>query len=353
MPRTIRAAQDKVRDDIERNPHRFYSEEFQGRLEYNRALIAKLVNADVEQVAFVRNVTEGIMVALASLPLAPNDEVLTTEHEYESILAALKARCEARGARLVVANPTEDQADGAYAFLLQQMNERTRILFVSHITSSSALQFDIQLLVSEAKRRGITVVVDGAHGPGQIELDLTRLKADIYVGSLHKWAMFPRGSAFIAASSAMQQLLYPESISWYYGDAKFPKRFSWLGTFDPSGWLVAESVVAFQRQASESGWYEDAQKLSILAEAQLCDLAAVEPVGPPRWRAPLCFAVSVRANDLALRQELRAAGVWIWTGRLAGKTIARVSTAIYNTRRDVERLTTAVRGVVGHRSGIG
>lgn len=347
-PRVVRVAQDRIRDEIERNPHRFFREKYQKMLEYNRGRLAEFINCEPAQVSFLRNVTEGISTTLGSIRLSAGEEVLTTSHEYESTITSLKTLCETVGARLVVVDPVADDLNASRS-MVNLFRERTRIFFISHITSSLALRFELASLVAEATRRGVLVVIDGAHGPGQVNVNIRELGADIYIGSLHKWAMFPRGSSFIAVSRRAEQLLRPRLISLYYHDTKFVRRFSWQGTFDASAWLVSDSVRQFHRQAAEAGWYKNSKSLSQRAELELCSLPGVVSVAPKDYRAPFVFAVKMPIDYHELRQRLREESIWVWTGCHNGEPIMRVSTFVYNSLRDVDRLVAVVANILGSR----
>lgn len=349
-PSPVLVAQDQLRRRIERNPHRFFSEEYQDALAVARGQITAFVDAVASEVVLLRNVTEGVNATIASLPLGAGDEVLMTSHEYDSNLRAWQRRCDAVGATLITAE-LFDASGSPHDIFADHLSDRTRVVFLSHITSSTALQLDLKSLIPEARRGNAIVVIDGAHGPGQVDLNLTALGADLYVGSLHKWAMFPRGASFLAARPSLHQIMVPQLVSWYYASPDLAHRFSWQGTFDPSPWLVSESVLAFHAWANSEALFNRAHQLSLMAEARLLDLPGVVPVGGRENRPRYMFSVSVPVDHLALRQRLRQANVWAWTGQFGGRTILRVSTSVYNKERDIDRLGEEVARIIAAEAG--
>lgn len=346
VPRIVQDAQVAVRSDIEMNPHRFYSEKYPKLLHDSRRRVAEWVHHEPEGLVFVKSVTEGVNAVIRSLSLSAGDEVVTTTHEYDSLLEMWRLRCRSTGAKLVSADLPYTSMDNWICHLLGYISDRTRVLYLSHITSSTALRVDIGELVSAAKAKGAVVIIDGAHGPGQIGLDLSEIGCDVYIGSLHKWAMFPRGASFIAAAPGVREAIKPSLVSWYYDQVNLVDRFEWQGTSDPSAWLVADTAIDFVHRSQVMGAYNHAARLSAYAELSLLEIDGVIPVTPPSMRSPYFFTVTLDVPEKLLRSALRGAEIWAWTGLWSGKTLIRVSTYLYNDEREVERLVDVVRTTI-------
>lgn len=280
------------------------------------------------------------------MPLSAGDEVVTTTHEYDSLLEMWRRRCRNTGAKLVVADLPYTSMDNWIRDLWSYISDRTRVLYLSHITSSTALRVDIGALVGAVRAKGAVVIIDGAHGPGQIQLSLGTIGCDIYVGSLHKWAMFPRGASFIVAAPDVRETIEPSFVSWYHDKAHLADRFEWQGTSDPSAWLVAGTAIDFVHRVQTLGTYDYAERLSMHAESSLLEIEGVVSFTPSSMRPPYFFTVTLDVPEKALRSALRRANIWAWTGSWSGKTLIRVSTYLYNDEREIEHLVNVVRAVV-------
>lgn len=351
VPKAVQDAQVSVRRDIEVNPHRFYSQEYPKLLRDARRCVAEWINHEAEGLVFVKSVTEGVNAVIWSVPLSTGDEVVTTSHEYDSLLEAWRRRCRSAGAKLVVADPSYTSMDDWMRDLSSYISDRTRVLYLSHITSSTALRVDIGALVSAARPKGTVVIIDGAHGPGHIRLGLGDIGCDVYIGSLHKWAMFPRGASFIAAAPDVRDTMEPSLVSWYHDEMRLANRFEWQGTSDPSAWLVADTAIDFVHRAQAMGAYDRAARLSMHAESRLLDIEGVVPVTPASMRPPYFFSVTLDVPESVLRSALHRANVWAWTGWWGGKTLMRISTFLYNDKSEIERLVNVVRGIVRETVG--
>ncbi|MHB1244101.1 MAG: aminotransferase class V-fold PLP-dependent enzyme [Gaiellaceae bacterium] len=221
-PAPVFARWQALQRELERNPVEFLSRRFDALLEEARAELAAFVAARTEDLVFVPNATAGLNAVIRSLDLEPGDEVLTTRHEY----GAVTRTWEFAGATLVHAEPDE---------LADAIGPRTRAVSVSHITSPTALVLPVEEICAAARAAGVLSVVDGAHVPGQLPLDLERLGADVYAGNCHKWLSAPKGAGFLWARPEHQRWIEPLVVSWGYGpDRSFADRHGWQGTRDPT-----------------------------------------------------------------------------------------------------------------------
>jgi isopenicillin-N epimerase len=336
-PRAVFDEYQRLQRDLERGPTDFFTRrvsrgfwgggEEPGELFEARAALARFVGARAEDLVFVPNATSGLNAVIRSLRLRPEDEVLTTGHEY----GAITTTWEFMGANLVVCEPDEVAA---------RIGPRTRAVSVSHVTSPTALVFPVEEICAAARGAGALAIVDGAHAPGQLPLDLERLGADVYAGNCHKWLCAPKGAGFLWARPEHQEWIAPLVISWGYRDeADFGERHGWAGTRDPAAYLAVpksiEVLATFDAEAQ--------RELADLAVQRLADAGYPRVEGEP---APYMRAVELPPGDAGelwqrLYEEFRVeVPVYEW----AGLRLLRVSIGSYNDEDDVARLLGALDG---------
>lgn len=320
-----------------------------------RCALGAELGAAPDDLVWVTNATAGLNLVARSLDLRPGDEVLTTDHEYAA-LAKTWAFVAARTGAVIrpVTVPLPVSAEGFTDALRNGLNERTRVLFLSHVTSATALVFPLEAIVAEVRGRGIATVVDGAHAPGQIALDLAALGADYYVGNCHKWLMAPKGAAFLHARAEAQAALVPAVIShgWTearegpgpFGGTAFQDAFQFQGTRDPAAWLAVPAALRFR---ADHDWPTVAARCHDLAWAiahRVAEVTGRAPLAPPGTGAPQMIALPLPDCDtVALHFALRARGVEIPCYRWQGQSLARLSVQGYNSDADGIRLVAAMR----------
>ena len=261
-PRRVLAAQQAIRDEIEREPSRVLLREMSGlvgaptgrpsRVRVAAAAVASFVGARADDLVFVDNATTGVNAVLRSFRLEPGDEILVTDHNYGAIArtAAFAAReQQAEVVTVRVPYPAFDRR-ALVDSVAAAITSRTRIAVLDHITSESALIFPLAELAAVCRARNVRVLVDGAHAPGVLPLDIPSLGVDWYTANLHKWACAPRSCGFLWVHPSRQAGLHPPVISWGL-DLGFTAEFDWVGTRDPSSWLAAPEGIAFLR---DLGW---------------------------------------------------------------------------------------------------
>jgi isopenicillin-N epimerase len=258
VPRRVLAFQQNLRDEMERQPSRFVLREVTsmvgvprtepGRLRRAADAVAAFVGARGEDLAFVDNATTGATAVLRSLPLEAGDEVLVTDHVYGGITRAALHAARLRGAHVKTAPVPYPRFDAAelLATLDAAMGPRTRLLIVDHVSAESALIHPVAEIVARAHAKGVLVLVDGAHAPGMLALDVPATGADFYTANLHKWACAPRSCGFLWAAPAQQPWLHPAVVSWGL-DKGFLAEFDFVGTRDPTPFLAAPEGLAFLR----------------------------------------------------------------------------------------------------------
>ena len=305
----------------------FWGDEFRpGRLAEARGTLAEFVGARTDDLVFVPNATSGLNAAIRSLKLHPSEEILTTAHEYGAILRTWQFV----GATLVVCEPDH---------VAQRIGPRTRAVCVSHITSPTALIVPVEEICRAAREARVLSIVDGAHAPGQVPVDLEALGADIYAGNCHKWLCAPKGAGFLWARPEHQRWIEPLVVSWGYGEeAGFADRHSWAGTRDPTAYLTVPKAIEVHATFD----LERPRLLADEAERRLAELRCRRVAGVP---APFMRAVELPPGDPdelweRLYREFRIeVPVYEWEGR----RLLRVSIGPYNDEEDVDRLVSALR----------
>jgi isopenicillin-N epimerase len=312
--------------ELEREPTELLGRRFADAMWDARAALAAFVGARTQDLVFAPNATSALNAVLRSLRIRPNEEVLTTKHEYGAILRTL----EFIRANVVLVEPDE---------LVANIGIRTRAIVVSHITSPTALVLPVEEICAAARRAGVLSIVDGAHVPGQLSLDVGTVGADVYAGNCHKWLCAPKGAGFLWARPEHQEWIEPLVISWgYHEEADFGERHGWQGTRDPAAYLAVPAAIemhaSFDRDAG--------RQLADEAERRLAPFGLRPLRGT---RAPLMRALTVRAPDPdeLWRRLVEDHHVDVPVYDWEGTALLRVSIGPYNDEADLARLVDAVR----------
>ncbi len=260
-PEPVLEAQRVWRDRLEGEPVRFLARELEGHLDAVRAELGAFLHADPEGLAFVPNATTGISTVLGSLRFAPGDELLVNDHEYNATILALRAAAERDGARVVVVRipfPIDDPSQVVEAYL-ESVTPRTRLALVSHVTSPTAVVMPVVALVRELDRRGVDTLIDGAHAPGMIPVDLDALDAAYWTGNAHKWLCAPKGAAILWVRKDRRWSMRPLVVSHGVNDprtdrSRYQLLFDWTGTDDPTPYLAIPAALRFVGGVHEDGW---------------------------------------------------------------------------------------------------
>lgn len=352
-PLPVLAAQEEWRRRMEAQPSRFMRKVLPDALRAAAGRLAAFLGAEAQDVAFVDNATEGCNAVLRSLAFRPGEEILCLSHVYGAVRNTIRHVCATSGAVMVQAPlpfPRPDE-DAIVAAIEAAITPRTRLAVMDHITSSSAMILPLQRILAVCHARGVPVLVDGAHGPGQVELDLTALGADWYVGNCHKWLMAAKGCAFLWARRDRQDGIHPAVISHGYGQG-FLAEFDWTGTWDPSAYLSVTAALDFQARLGGAAMRARNRALAFAAGNLVAARLGTEtgtgnaPTGSMAMvRLPLDGAASAE-RAVALRDRLLDAGTDVPLHAHDSGIWLRLSAAAYNEQGDYEHLADIVAGAI-------
>jgi isopenicillin-N epimerase len=355
-PRPVFEAYQRWQLELERQPVEFLGRRLSDLLADSRAQLAEYLHADRDEIVYFSNVTTALNAVARSLPLEEGDEILTTDHEYGALERTWTFVGERNGARLVVRElplPLDDPAAAVEA-IWQGVTDRTRVLFMSHITSPTAMILPIEPLIRRARERGIWTVIDGAHAVGQVPVDLHALGVDFYGGNCHKWLSAPKGAGFLYARKDVQHLTEPVVISWGWrptdpGPSSFVDQHERQATRDPAAYLAVPDAIAYQAARDWPSVREECHALARIARARILELSGQEPwsTDDPRWFAqmtavPLPPGTDTERLKQLLYDEYR---VEVPLGRSRGPGV-RVSVQGYNTLADIDRLVQALEALL-------
>jgi isopenicillin-N epimerase len=370
-PAEVFAVYQQWQRELERNPVEFLGRRSAALLWQARQQLAAYVGAAAQDLVFVANATTGVNVVARSLGLQPGDQVLATDHEYGACDATWRFVCAQAGAQYVqVALPLPFRADEVVPRLMAAVTPRTRLVFASHITSTTALTLPVAVLCVAARERGIDSFIDGAHAPGQVALDLSTLGADFYTGNAHKWLCAPKGAAFLHARPERQRMLDATVVSWgyeaeragagagagasldvaapsafdsYTGVAPFERRLQWQGTRDIAAFLAVPAAIDFQQRHHWPAWRARCHRMAMGTLHRVLARNGLQPIAPDAAYGQM-VTVPVRATDPeALRSWLfERHRIEVPVTRHGDACFVRVSVQAYNSPADLAALEAAL-----------
>ncbi len=358
-PRAVLAAQRAIQDELEREPAHFMVRVLPGRLRRSAARLAAFLGTSGTGIAFTENATAGVNAVMRSIAWRRGDQVLLADHAYPAVAntAAWIARSrgiEVRSVRLPwPARGPEEIVDAFVA----AVTAKTRLAVVDHVTSPTALVLPVAEIARALRRRGIAVLVDGAHAAGMVPLALDALDADWYAGTCHKWLCAPKGCAFLWAAPRARRDLHPAVVSNFYGEP-FPAEFDWTGTRDPSAWLALPAALEFHRRLGGAALRRRNRALALEGARVLADALDVGQCAPAGMLGamasltlPAAFG-SGRERAAALNRMLFGRHrIEVPVIAFRRRLLLRISAQAYNEPEDYERLASALRrlGGAAHR----
>ncbi|HLZ25429.1 MAG TPA: aminotransferase class V-fold PLP-dependent enzyme [Ktedonobacterales bacterium] len=360
-PRPVFETYQRWQRELEAQPVEFLGRRLDDLLAEARAPLAAYVGVERDDLVFVPNATHGMNIVARSLmpALEPGDEVLGTDHEYGAVERTWRFLCAQRGAvyrTQPISLPVTDAGALADQFW-RGVTGRTKVIVISHITSPTALIFPVAEICRRAAAQGILTVVDGAHAPGQIDLDLTALGVDFYMGNLHKWVCAPKGAGFLYARPERQPMLQPLVVSWGWesrapSGSPFQDYFGWIGTDDPSAYLSVPAALAFQREHDWPVVRAACHALAAESRRRIGALTGLPQIAPEaaEWWGQMCaVSLPMRAD---VTPEALHARLWddyqveVPISDWQGWRFVRVSIQAYNTERDVDRLVDGLAAIL-------
>ena len=345
--------QTKWRQRIEADPIEMIGRQMSDLLLQTRISIGKQFGMQPNDFGMVTNATEGINAVLRSLALQPGDELLTTDHVYGAVRRAMQLVARQAGATYrEVAIPLPIQsANQIRDAVVNSISSKTRLLVIDHVTSPTALVFPVKEIIDSCREKGVDVLVDGAHVPGMLPLDVEQLGATYYAANLHKWTCAPKGTAILWVTPSHQTNIHPTTIS-HNLDEGFAKEFAWQGTRDFSAWLSAPTAIDFFNELGFEKVMTHNHRLATWAQQLLTEKWKVDPISPidgsllgSMTTVPLPKPFNqLDGNDVAafharLYKEFQIENPVL---RFGGQTMLRVSCQVYNRPDEYEKVAAAV-----------
>lgn len=342
---------------LERDPVHFFTKAGLEKLEDSKKALASYIHCDADDLVYTTNPTYAINIIAKSMNLSPGDEILATNHEYGALDRTWDYYCKKAGAKYIqqsIPIPLTSKEEFIESFW-KGYTPNTKAIFISHITSMTALIFPVKEICEKAKELGLMTIVDGAHVPGHIPLDLSELKADIYTGACHKWMLTPKGCSFLYATKEVQNNFDPVIISWGY-QAEFPGKSLFLdyhqqqGTRDYSAFLTVPKAIDFLAKNNWESVSEDAKTMLRSNYKSLCDIVGTQPICPvtPEFLGQICsIPVTLKNDDPLLLKNILfdQYKIEIPVFKLREQVFMRLSTQAYVTQENIDYLKRALQEI--------
>jgi isopenicillin-N epimerase len=360
--------QAELRQRMERQPVQFFVRDLEGLLDEARAALGEFLLAPADDLAWVSNATTAVNAVLRSLRFQPGDELLTTDHEYNACRNVLDFVARRAGARVVVASLPFPIAgpEQVIQAVMDRVTERTRIALLDHVTSQTGLVLPMAAIVRELRERGVETLVDAAHAPGMLPLNVAAMGAAWYTGNCHKWLCAPKGAAFLYTRPDMQAQTRPAVISHGANSprtdrSRYRVEFDWMGTDDPTAILSVPEAIRFMGRLMPGGWAavrETNRQLALRGRDVLCNTLGIDPPCPDEMIGSLASLplpdgdgrlsssplYADPLQDLLLERFQIEVPVIPWPA--PPRRLIRISGQVYNRDGDYEALGRALRSLV-------
>ena len=338
----------KRQRELEHEPVQFITNNGLEYVKLSREALGKYIGCNGDDVIFTPNPTFAINIVAKNFALTTGDEILSTDLEYGAMDRTWNYYCAKSGAKFIRQNirfPIESKEDFIDKFW-KGYSEKTKAIFISHITSATALILPVKEICEEAKKRGLITIVDGAHVPGHIPLDLSKLEADYYTGACHKWMMTPKGSSFLFVKKKFQDALEPLIISWGYeseqpSGSRFLDYHQFNGTRDFSAYLTIPKAIEFMQNNNWEQVSGECRKLVLYNAKRFCDLLSTTPISPLNEEfLGQMFSIPISTKDPAgLQKKLfKKYQIEIPVTKRGSNFFIRYSIQAFNTQSDLDKL---------------
>ncbi|MDX1414655.1 MAG: aminotransferase class V-fold PLP-dependent enzyme [Candidatus Promineifilaceae bacterium] len=353
-PRPVFAEYQRWQANLECQPVQFLANELAGHLQKARASLGEFLNADKDDLVYIPNATFGVNVVSRSLKLGEGDEVLTTNHEYgacNNVWQFLSRKIGFTYKQAEISLPISSD-EALVEEVWQGVTPATRVIFISHISSPTACEFPVKAVCSRARESGILTVIDGAHAPGQISLDMQAIGADFYCGNAHKWLCAPKGSGFLYTRREQQSLIEPLVVGWGWGEGRtfsfgsdYLDYLQWLGTNDLSAYLAVPAAIRFQEEHDWPSVRRKCHELLLEALERIGALTGLDSLYLGDEFHQMATAPLPKIRDLLeLKAQLYDAyRIEVPLIEWEDQHFIRISVQAYNTEADIHTLLAALR----------
>jgi len=355
-PRPVFERYQQYQLELEQEPVQFIVKTGLEYLKASRKALGSYLNCHEDDLVFVTNPSYAVNLIAKSLKLEPGDEILTTDLEYGACDRTFQYYCDKAGARYVrqhISLPLTGK-EQFIADFIKGLSAKTKMIFISHITSSTALRFPVEEICAIAKSKGIMTFVDGAHGPAQAEVNLGTLNADIYTGACHKWMMAPKGCSFLYVKKSLQDLFDPLVISWGFNSttpshSRFLDYHQTQGTRDFSAFCTVPTVIDFLQQHNWPAVSKECRTMVQNNAMRFCQLLRTEPLAPVNDDFILqLFSIPINTPEPETLKDLLfdKYKIEIPVMRHADKVYLRYSIQAFNTAQDLDILEDALKNII-------
>jgi len=336
---------------LEFNPTKHLGFDLYNYLEKSRIALSNYVHCNKDDIAFFPNPSTALNTVIKSLDLKPGDEILSSNHEYGALDKTWNYMCKKTGIKYIQTSiplPLTSNEDFINRFL-ENITKKTKIIFLSHITSSTGLIFPVKEICNIAKEKNIISIIDGAHVPGHINLNIKKLDPDVYTGACHKWMCSPKDTAFLYVKKKLQNIIDPLVISWGYesdnpGTSQFLDYLEWQGTNDMSSYLTIPDTINF---LDKNNWKDVAKKckeLNLWARDEVHQLLGIDPISDDKFLGQMS-SIPIRSKDI-LQDQIKfylKYKIQIPFIKWHDKEFFRISIQAYNSKEDIVKLLEALK----------
>lgn len=354
-PKSVFEAYQNWQLRLERQPVLFLGRELSGLLTESRQALGDYLNASANDLVYIPNATHGVNIVARSLELKPADEILTTDHEYGACDYTWDFVCAKTGAKYIhqsIPLPVHSEEEIVDQFW-KGVTPRTKVVYLSHITSSTALRLPVEEICRRAREAGILTIIDAAHSPGQIPVDLQALNADMIFGNAHKWMLAPKGAAFLYVRPEIQNLIDPLIVSWGTNStpeiatgSRFIDILQWTGTTDPAAALTVPTAIQFMQDHDWEDVRCECHRLLRQAIERICDLTGLPPLYPldSDFYGQMGVAPIPRSDLTTLKNRLYDEyQIEVPLSQWQDRQFVRISIQGYNTQGDIDALVDSLK----------